>query len=66
MSHPNPSLGAQIDALCIAFIELSKMLGRTNHLAVNQLAAAIETAAKASGAGQETEAAASELARRLR
>ena len=66
MKSPAPSLGAQVDALGIEFVELSKMLGRTDNLAVTQLANAIETAAKAAKAGQETEAAAAELARRLR
>ena len=66
MTKSAQSLGAQIDALNIAFIELSKMLGRGDYLAVTQLASAIETAAKDAKAGQEIEAAASELARRLR
>ena len=66
MTKPAPSLSAQIDALGIAFIELSKMLGRGDYLAVTQLANAIETAAKAAKVGSEGEAAAAELARRLR
>ena len=66
MTKQAPSLNAQTDALGIAFIELAKMLGRCDYLAVTQLANAIETAAKAVKAGPETEAAASELARRLR
>ena len=66
MTTPAPSLGSQIEALGIAFVELSKMLGRTENLAVTQLASAIESAAKAAKVGRETEAAAAELARRLR
>ena len=66
MTKQPPSLDAQIDALGIAFLELAKMLGRGDYLAVTQLATAIETAARAAKAGQETEAAACELARRLR
>ena len=61
-----PSLDSQVAALGIAFIELAKMLGREDRITVTQLAAAIETAAKASPTTEETVAAASELARRLR
>lgn len=61
-----PDLNAQVAALGIAFTELAKMLGREQHIMVTQLAAAIETAAKAAPTNTEIVAAASELARRLR
>ena len=61
-----PSLSAQVDALAIAFVELSKFLGRNDGFYITQLAAAIENEAKASKSSAEVQAAASELARRLR
>ena len=66
MTKPAPSLSAQIDALGIAFIELSKMLGKGDYLAITQLANAIESAAKVAKVGPEGEAASAELARKLR
>ena len=61
-----PSLDEQVAALAIAFTEMAKMLGRGQYLKLNQLAAAIENAAKASEANAGTTAAAGELARKLR
>ena len=60
-----PSLDAQVAALGIAFIELSKMLGRNQLIAVTQLATAMESEATHSKASAQTLAAVSELARRL-
>lgn len=61
-----PTIDAQVAALTIAFVELSKFLGRNQHIAVTQLATALEGAAKTSKANAETTAAVAELARRLR
>lgn len=56
---------SRIEALAIAFVELSKMLGRADLISVTQLATAIETAAKAAGTNEATKEAADALARRL-
>lgn len=61
-----PSLDAQIAALGIAFIELSKKLGVDGRTDVVQLSRALESAATVLKANAETMAAVSELARRLR
>ena len=61
-----PTIDARVEALAIAFVELSKFLGRNQHIAVIQLATALESAAKTSKASAETTAAVSELARRFR
>ena len=61
-----PTLDAQVEALALAFVELSKFLGRKQLILVTQLATAIENAATASQASAETTAAVVELARRLR
>ena len=60
-----PNLDAQIEALAIAFVELSKFLGRQQVIPVRQVATVIKDAAKASKASEETKAAVAELARRL-
>lgn len=61
-----PDLNMQVAALGEAFIELVKMLGKRDGIAVTQLARALETKAKASGTTAEMGAALDELARRLR
>jgi hypothetical protein len=61
-----PSLNAQVEALAIAFVELSKMLGREQVISVLQVASAIESAAKGPKVSVEAHSAVVELARRLR
>lgn len=61
-----PSLDDRVAALEIALVELAKFLGRDQQIGVTQLAAAIETQAKASRASAPAQAAALELARKLR
>jgi len=60
-----PTLDAQVEALAIAFVELSKFLGKKQHIAVTQLATMLKDAAKASKASAETTEAVAELSRRL-
>jgi len=61
-----PGLDAQVAALTDAFCELVKMLGKEDHIAVTQLARALEDKATTPKAGAETKAALSELARKFR
>ncbi|WP_457324171.1 hypothetical protein [Roseateles sp. P5_E11] len=60
-----PEVSAQVDALAIAFVEMAKMLGRSQKLNVMQLATAIETAARTCP-DEGAKAASAELARRLK
>ncbi len=64
MDDETPSESAQIDALHIAFLELVKALG--NKIAPTQLAASLETRAKAASTDEQTKKALALLARRLR
>ena len=57
---------AKIAALEIGFVELAKFLGRRQVISVTQLPSAMNDAAKASGASEETVAAVAELARNFR
>lgn len=63
---PTPSLDAQIEALAISFVALAKFLGSQQVIPVLQVGTAMESAARAAKASAETQAAVSELARRLR
>ncbi|MCX7146495.1 MAG: hypothetical protein NT042_09900 [Sulfuritalea sp.] len=61
-----PELSAQVAALAIAFVALSKFLGREQIIAVLQIPGVIESEAKDANASDETKAALAELVRRLR
>ena len=60
-----PAIDARVAALEIAFVELSKFLGRNHAIQVIQLATVLKDAARVSKANEETTAAVAELARKL-
>jgi hypothetical protein len=66
MGEKIPSINAQVESIAIAFCELAKMLGKNDCLPVTQLAASLESKAKAARTSAETKTALGELARRLR
>ena len=67
MSVPKvPAIDAQVEALAIAFVALSKFLGRQQVISVVQIPGVIESEAKAARASGETQVALAELVRRLR
>lgn len=60
------TLEAKIAALEIGFVELAKFLGRRQVISVNQLPSAMNDAAKALSASEETKAAVAALAANFR
>lgn len=61
-----PELNAQVEALAIAFVALSKFLGRQQVISVLQIPGVIESEAKAERASEATMVALAELSRRLK
>ena len=45
MGEKVPTINAQVESIALAFCELAKMLGKNEYLAVNQLAASLESKA---------------------
>ena len=66
MGEKISSINAQVESITLAFCELAKMLGKNDYLAVTQLAASLESEAKAATTSTETRTALGELARRIR
>jgi hypothetical protein len=66
MGEKVPTINAQVESIALAFCELAKMLGKNEYLAVNQLAASLESKANAATTSADTKTALGELARRLR
>jgi len=61
-----PELDAQVEALAIAFVALSKFLGKQQVISVVQIPGAMKNEANNAKASAETMEALAELARRLR